>query len=135
MLEIRKLDKHELSAAEDIIEATGAFHRPELADLGGIVWGAFQDEKLIGCVWLGVLSKLAILDYLAVLPEHQRKGVAKKLLLSAEEDLMVSGVKKVQFLCHVSNMPSITMSLSHSPAFSGPFVNGVVELGVRNGWD
>lgn len=130
MIEVRKLAADELSAAEDVIESTGAYHRPELADMDGVVWGAFDGPALVGCVWIGVLGKFAILDYLAVDPTKQRSGIAAKILLSAEEELVVSGVKRLQFMCHMGNIPSLALCLKYDPSFSGPFVSGVVELGA-----
>ena len=50
-----------------------------------------QDDELLGCVYLETRGERSYLGMLAVAPQHQRQGLATRLLAAGEEFLRAAG--------------------------------------------
>lgn len=68
-----------------------------------VVLGIKQGDELIGTVMVGNDGHRGWVYYLAVTRAHQRKGVGRRLISSAEEWLAKCGVVKAQLMVRSDN--------------------------------
>ena len=65
---------------------------------------ALLDGKVIGSIMVGYEGHRGWMNYLAVLPEHQRRGYGRKLVEKAVEELKKLGCLKVNLQVRRSNV-------------------------------
>jgi ribosomal protein S18 acetylase RimI-like enzyme len=68
---------------------------------------AVREGKLVGTVMAGYEGRRGWINYLAVSPAHQRKGLGRRLMQEAENRLLALGCPKVNLLVRQSNSPVI----------------------------
>jgi ribosomal protein S18 acetylase RimI-like enzyme len=87
---------------------------------------AVREGKLVGTVMAGYEGRRGWINYLAVSPAHQRKGLGRRLMQEAENRLLALGCPKVNLLVRKSNSQVIDFyrKLGFSP-------DDVVSLGKR----
>lgn len=94
--------------------------RPELFLVG------LLDGRVIACVMAGYEGHRGWLNYLAVAPEHQRRGYARAIVDEAEQLLRAAGCPKINLQVRTSNRGVIEFyqRLGYS-------VDDVVSMGKR----
>jgi len=94
--------------------------RPDLFLVGEL------DGEVIGCVMAGYEGHRGWLNYLAVAPEHRRRGHARAIVAEAERLLREAGCPKINLQIRTSNREVIEFykSLGYS-------VDDVVSMGKR----
>jgi ribosomal protein S18 acetylase RimI-like enzyme len=65
---------------------------------------ATQGERVVGSVMAGYDGHRGWVNYLAVQPELQRRGIAKQLMLEAEKLLLAAGAPKVNLQIRATNL-------------------------------
>jgi ribosomal protein S18 acetylase RimI-like enzyme len=65
---------------------------------------ALLDGKVVGSIMVGYEGHRGWMNYLAVLPEHQRRGYGRKLVEKAVEELKRLGCLKVNLQVRRSNV-------------------------------
>ena len=68
---------------------------------------ALVDERLIGSVMIGYEGHRGWLNYLAISPEHQRKGYGRKLVQKAISKLKEFGCLKVNVQVRKTNISAV----------------------------
>jgi ribosomal protein S18 acetylase RimI-like enzyme len=68
---------------------------------------ALQNDKLIGSVMVGYEGHRGWLNYLAVLPEYQKRGYGRRLVEKAVDELKRLGCLKVNLQVRRSNIPAV----------------------------
>lgn len=68
---------------------------------------ALLDGTVVGSVMVGYEGHRGWLNYLAVLPGHQRKGYGKKLVEKAVEELRTLGCLKINVQIRRSNISAV----------------------------
>jgi ribosomal protein S18 acetylase RimI-like enzyme len=134
-LEIRQFLAGDSDAVVDVWRRSGLLHpdndprkditrkikvRPELF-LVGTVGGA-----VVATIMIGYEGHRGCVNYLAVLPEHRRRGYARKLMEEAERRLRLEGCPKINL--HVRSANTEALSFYERIGFSA---NNVVSLGKR----
>ena len=84
------------------------------------------DDKIIASCMVGYEGHRGWINYLAVLPEYQRKGYAAKMMEEAERILESAGCPKVNLQVRKSNTEVIEFYKN-----IGYSVEGVVSMGKR----
>ena len=84
------------------------------------------DGKLIACVMAGYEGHRGWLNYLAVAPEHQRRGYASAIVDEAERLLRAAGCPKINLQIRASNRDVIDFYCR-----LGYSVDDVVSMGKR----
>ena len=87
---------------------------------------AVENEQIIGSVMAGYEGHRGWINYLAVSPEHQRKGVATELMRKAEMLLREMGCPKINLQVRESNRKVI--EFYKTLGFS---IDAAVSLGKR----
>ena len=87
---------------------------------------ALLDGKVIGSIMVGYEGHRGWINYLAVLPEHQRRGYGRKLVEKAVEELKRLGCLKVNLQVRRSNV-----SVVEFYKYLGFKDDDVVSLGKR----
>ena len=87
---------------------------------------AVREGKLVGTVMAGYEGRRGWINYLAVSPAHQRRGIGRRLIQEAENRLLALGCPKVNLMVRRSNTQVIKFyrNLGFSP-------DDVVSLGKR----
>ena len=70
------------------------------------IYGAYEEDKLIGSVLCSDDSRRGWINHIAVLPEFRKKGIAKKLIAEAEKHFEKKGLKIIAALVEDHNKPS-----------------------------
>lgn len=68
---------------------------------------ALVEEKLVGSVMVGYEGHRGWINYLAVLPEHQKQGYGRSLVEKAIEELQKLGCLKVNLQVRKTNLPAV----------------------------
>ncbi len=68
---------------------------------------AVNEGKLVGTVMAGYEGHRGWINYLAVFPAQQRKGLGRRLMQEAEKRLLALGCPKINLLVRQSNSPVI----------------------------
>ncbi len=84
------------------------------------------DGRVIACVMAGYEGHRGWLNYLAVAPEHQRRGYARAIVNEAERLLLQSGCPKINLQIRASNCEVIEFYRR-----LGYAVDDVVSMGKR----
>jgi len=116
-MQIRELTRKDYDALLEIWAAAGLSHRPhgrdskehfcrEVGQSTAIFLGAETDRALIGVVLGTHDGRKGWINRLAVLPDHQHRGVGKALLLEVEKRLNELGIKIVTCLIEGENNAS-----------------------------
>ncbi len=71
--------------------------------------GAFLEGELVGCVIASFDGRKGWINRVAVLPEHRRKGIGRKLISAAEEVLKKKGARIIGVLIFESNTSSLNL--------------------------
>ena len=71
------------------------------------VLGAFDKEQLVGTAMVGADGHRGWVYYLAVAPSHQRRGIGRLLMQSAERWLADRDVPKVQLMVRDTNTVAV----------------------------
>ncbi len=64
---------------------------------------AEENEKIIGSIMGGYDGHRGWINYLAVCPNHRKKGIGKKLMLHAEEKIKEKGCPKINLQVRENN--------------------------------
>ena len=104
--------------AKDIQRKLGV--RPDLFLVGQL------DGELIGCVMAGYEGHRGWLNYLAVSPEHRRRGYGRAIVEAAERLLRLAGCPKINLQVRTSNPAAIEFYRK-----LGYTVDEVVSMGKR----
>jgi ribosomal protein S18 acetylase RimI-like enzyme len=94
--------------------------RPELFLVGVL------EDRVVACVMAGYEGHRGWLNYLAVAPEHQRRGLARAMVTEAERLLRAAGCPKINLQVRTSNTGVIEFYRR-----LGYAVDEVVSLGKR----
>jgi ribosomal protein S18 acetylase RimI-like enzyme len=103
-MKIREFDIKDYSIVRDLWKAAGLILRPgdELEDVKlklrrdpDLFLVAEQNDRIVGSVIGGWDGRRGWIYHLAVVPEHQRKGVGLGLVREVENRLLAKGAKKV----------------------------------------
>ena len=94
--------------------------RPDLFLVGEL------DGELIGCVMAGYEGHRGWLNYLAVSPEHRRRGYGRAIVEAAERLLRLAGCPKINLQVRTSNPAAIEFYRK-----LGYTVDEVVSMGRR----
>ena len=70
---------------------------------------ALLDGKVVGSIMVGYEGHRGWMNYLAVLPEHQRRGYGRKLVEKAVEELKKLGCLKVNLQVRRSNVSVVEL--------------------------
>jgi len=73
----------------------------------GLFFVALLDEKVIGSVMVGYEGHRGWLNYLAVLPDYQKRGYGRKLVEQAIHELKKLGCLKVNLQIRRSNISAV----------------------------
>jgi ribosomal protein S18 acetylase RimI-like enzyme len=84
------------------------------------------DGRVVACVMAGYEGHRGWLNYLAVTPEHQRRGLARAIVTEAERLLRAAGCPKINLQVRTSNTGVIEFYRR-----LGYAVDDVVSLGKR----
>lgn len=60
-----------------------------------LAWGAFSGDRLVGAVVLASLGPLTTVNWLSVVPDLRRRGVASRLYAALEEEALRRGVPRL----------------------------------------
>jgi ribosomal protein S18 acetylase RimI-like enzyme len=71
--------------------------RPDLFLVGVL------DDRVVACVMAGYEGHRGWLNYLAVAPEHQRRGLARAIVTEAERLLRAAGCPKINLQVRTTN--------------------------------
>jgi ribosomal protein S18 acetylase RimI-like enzyme len=103
-MKIREFEINDYSIVRDLWKAAGLILRPgdELEDVKlklqrdpDLFLVAEQNDRIVGSVIGGWDGRRGWIYHLAVVPEHQRKGVGLGLVREVENRLLAKGAKKV----------------------------------------
>ena len=104
MIKIRPMMLNDFPVICEIISSCGMYPPKEPADMGGICLVAEECGNVIGTIWALVgNSTQAYIGYLAVMSEHEGKGVYSKLKEHLETLLRWHGVKRYRFVTNKNN--------------------------------
>lgn len=120
---------------EDIIASTD-YYPPVDASLmdGTFVVAEHPDGQLIGCAWVMHYGRNAFLDYLAVRPSWQHKGIGVRLLVKVRHILKRRGVRYVRSQIHLSNVEALRVAVAMGSALHSPYALCFTDLGApKNG--
>jgi ribosomal protein S18 acetylase RimI-like enzyme len=84
------------------------------------------DNQLVATVMAGYEGHRGWLNYFAVAPDHQRKGIGRSLLAEAEQLLCAAGCPKINLQVRASNKNAVDFYLS-----CGYSEDEVISLGKR----
>ena len=70
---------------------------------------AVEDQKVVGYIGSQTVLGEADIMNVAVAPEFRRKGIAKALLLTLQDDLCAKDVHSLTLEVRASNVPAITL--------------------------
>lgn len=87
---------------------------------------ATVEGEIVGTCMAGYEGHRGWINYLAVAPEHQRQGIARKLIEVAEEKLKAIGCPKINLQVRETNTGVITFYQK-----LGYIIDPVVSLGKR----
>jgi ribosomal protein S18 acetylase RimI-like enzyme len=87
---------------------------------------AVMDDTVIGSVMAGYDGHRGWVNYLAVSPTHQRRGIARQLMTRVEEELLAIGCPKLNLQVRDSNEEALRFY-----AALGYVVDPAVSLGKR----
>lgn len=71
--------------------------------------GAFRGEELVGAVLANHTGRKGWINRLAVAPQERRRGVARRLVRTAEEALRADGIEVVAALAQRDNAASLAL--------------------------
>jgi ribosomal protein S18 acetylase RimI-like enzyme len=84
------------------------------------------EERIVATVMIGYDGHRGWINYLAVSPDHQRKGFGRQLMLEAESLLRAEGCPKINLQVRTSNASVLAFYRA-----LGYAVDDVVSLGKR----
>jgi len=111
-MEIRTFAEVDTDAVIDLWRSTGLVHptndphRDIARKVTDSPWGFLvltEDGEIIGSVMVGYDGHRGWMNYLACHPDHQRRGVATKLMAAARELLLDRGCPKINLQVRVGN--------------------------------
>jgi ribosomal protein S18 acetylase RimI-like enzyme len=134
-MEIRTFTEADTDAVIDLWRATGLVHptNDPLRDIARKVadspWGFLvltEADEIIGSVMVGYDGHRGWINYLTCHPDHQRRGVATKLMAVARELLLDRGCPKINLQIRSGNDNALRFykSIGYSD-------DSVVSLGLR----
>lgn len=117
---------------EDCISST-EYYAPVDASLmdGTFIVAENDDGIIVGCVWVMHYGRNAYVDYLAVRPAYQHKGVGIKLLTKLRHVLKRRGVRYVRSNVHLQNLEAIRVSKALGAIVHSPYALVFVDLGDK----
>lgn len=117
---------------EDVIASTD-YYPPVDASLmdGTFVVAEDKGNQIVGCVWVMHYGRNAYLDYLAVRPQYQHKGVGVRLLAKLRHVLKRRGVRYVRSCIHLSNAEALRLGSAFGGMSHSPYALCFVDLGVK----
>jgi ribosomal protein S18 acetylase RimI-like enzyme len=117
---------------EDVIASTG-YYPPVDASLmdGTFVVAEREDAQIVGCVWVMHYGRNAYLDYLAVRPQLQHKGIGVRLLARLRQVLKRRGVRYVRSCIHLSNTEALKLGTAFGGITHSPYALCFVDLGAE----
>jgi ribosomal protein S18 acetylase RimI-like enzyme len=115
-MKIEELDETTLESAVHLWELVG-LTRPwndpredflrALRGSSSSVLGALDNDELVGTAMVGADGHRGWVYYVAVAPSHQRRGVGRLLMQSAERWLVERDVPKVQLMVRDTNTAAV----------------------------
>lgn len=130
-MEYRLVNPEDFGPCEELIAESGYYDPVVLADLDGIVVGAYTGDLLVACVWLGITGTRTYLDFLVANPKYT--GAGARVLVHAHTLLAQMGVKQVVFYVHHENATAGRIAEAFNSKLSGPYVLGYATVGARDG--
>jgi ribosomal protein S18 acetylase RimI-like enzyme len=133
--QVRRFTDGDTEAVVDVWRRSGLLHpdndprkdirrklkvRPDLFLVGTV------DDAVVATVMAGYEGHRGCINYLGVLPEHRRRGYARRMLDEAERLLRLDGCPKINL--HVRTTNASALSFYERVGFSR---NKVVSLGKR----
>lgn len=119
----------DFSDIEDCIAST-EYYAPVDASImdGTFVVAVNEHKQVMGCVWVMHFGRNAYVDYLAIRPGLQHKGVAVRLLTKLQHILRRRGVRYVRSCVHLSNLEAIRISKAFGSVVHSPYALCFVDL-------
>ncbi|MEE9223429.1 MAG: GNAT family N-acetyltransferase [Thermoplasmata archaeon] len=119
-MDIRKLRTDDYDRIIELWEKAGLSHRPEgrdsrnemvrqINEFGDLFLGAFVDGVLVGVIVGSDDGRKGWINRLAVLPDHQRQGIAIELIQAVEEALETRNRRIISVLIEPPNDSSISL--------------------------
>jgi len=87
---------------------------------------AIEDESLIGTIMIGYEGHRGWINYLAIDPDHGRKGYARQLMVAAENLLAERGCPKINLQVRTDNRDAVDFYKA-----LGYQIDDVINLGKR----
>lgn len=117
---------------EDVIASTD-YYPPVDASLmdGTFVVAERRDGQIVGCAWVMHYGRNAFLDFLAVRPQYQHKGIGIKLLLKLKHILKRRGVRYVRSTIHLSNLEALRVGQAFGAMLHSPYALCFLDLGDK----
>jgi ribosomal protein S18 acetylase RimI-like enzyme len=121
----------DFSDIEDCIASTEYYAPVDASTMDGtFVVAATDDGQVVGCVWVMHYGRNAYVDYLAVRPKYQHKGVAVKILAKLRHVLNRRGVRYVRSCVHLANLEAVRISKAFGSIVHSPYALCFVDLGA-----
>lgn len=116
---------------EDCINSTGYYGEVDASLLDGTFIVAEDESGIVGCVWTFHYGRNAFIDYLAVRPEIQHKGLGVRLLARMRALLKKRGVRFVRGWTLLTHVEMIRIWQAFGAAIHSPYAVGFVDLGAK----
>ena len=89
---------------------------------------AEDDGAIVGCAWVLHHKQSAYLDYLAIVPACQHRGVGVRLVAKVREILRRRKVKYVRCCMHLANTEVIKIAQAFGCVIHAPYTMGFVNI-------
>ncbi len=119
-MDIRRLGTDDYDRIIELWEKAGLSHRPEgrdgrdemvrqISEFGDLFLGAFIDGGLVGVIVGTDDGRKGWINRLAVLPDHQRQGIAIELIQAIEKALKARNRRIISILIELPNDSSMSL--------------------------
>jgi GNAT superfamily N-acetyltransferase len=104
--EVLNLIRHSFAYMDGVIDPPSSAHRLTLDSLKEkagkeIVFAAYDEDALIGCVFIEFRSDSAYVGKLAIDPQHQQAGIGRLLIEAAEKEARHAGLQALELQTRV----------------------------------